>query len=63
MVSMVEKNHALNSNGIIHLNFIKLKRGGFMLGLTDPGIIAAFLLSIGSALLCVVYGLINWNND
>lgn len=34
-----------------------------MLGLTDPGIIAAFLLSIGSALLCVVYGLMNWNND
>lgn len=43
--------------------FIKSKRGGFMLGLTDPGVIAAFLFSIGSALLCVIYGVINWNND
>jgi len=34
-----------------------------MLGLTDPGVIAAFLLSIGSALLCVAYGLINWNKE
>ncbi len=32
-----------------------------MLGLSDIWISSAFLLSIFSALLCVVYGLINWN--
>lgn len=34
-----------------------------MLGLTDPGIILAYALSIGGAVLCVVYGIINWNNS
>ncbi|WP_348983098.1 symporter small accessory protein [Desulfosporosinus sp. I2] len=34
-----------------------------MLGLTDPGVIAAYLLSIGSALLCVIYGAINWEKE
>jgi len=34
-----------------------------MLGLTDPGIIAAYLLSIISALLCVVYGIVNWGKE
>lgn len=33
-----------------------------MLGLTDPGVILAYLLSIGSAAYCVYYGLKNWNN-
>lgn len=32
-----------------------------MLGIKDPWIIAAYLLSVGSAILCVVYGLLNWN--
>ena len=33
-----------------------------MLGLADAGVTAAFLFSIGSALLCVVYGLVHWNH-
>lgn len=37
--------------------------GEFMLGLTDPGVIAAYLLSIGSTLFCVVYGLVNWEKE
>ncbi|MGE5613389.1 MAG: symporter small accessory protein [Bacillota bacterium] len=32
-----------------------------MLGLPDPWIAAAYLLSIISAAVCVVYGLANWN--
>lgn len=32
-----------------------------MLGIPDPWIWSAFLLSILSAAACVVYGLINWN--
>lgn len=32
-----------------------------MLGLPDPWIIAAYLLSIISAAICVAYGLANWN--
>ncbi len=34
-----------------------------MLGLTDPGIIAAYLLVIGSAALCVIYGIVNWEKE
>lgn len=34
-----------------------------MLGLTDGGVIAAYLLSIGSALLCVIYGWLNWEKQ
>ncbi len=32
-----------------------------MLGFQDIGALAAFLLTIGAALVCVVYGIINWN--
>ncbi len=32
-----------------------------MLGITDAGIWSAYLLCILSTLLCVVYGIINWN--
>ncbi|MCX6090731.1 MAG: symporter small accessory protein [Atribacterota bacterium] len=32
-----------------------------MLGLHDPWIVLVYLLCIGSTLLCVIYGLINWN--
>lgn len=32
-----------------------------MLGIEDPGIYWAYLLSIISALACVIYGIINWN--
>jgi hypothetical protein len=32
-----------------------------MLGINDPWIIAAYLLSFLSAVACIVYGLYNWN--
>jgi hypothetical protein len=34
-----------------------------MLGLADGQILLVYILSILSALLCVVYGLINWNKS
>jgi len=41
---------------------LKLSRfGGTMLGINDPWIIGVYLLSVLSALLCVAYGLVNWN--
>lgn len=32
-----------------------------MLGIPDLGIFLAFILSILSAIACIVYGMINWN--
>ena len=32
-----------------------------MLGIDDPWILSVYLLCIFSALLCVIYGVINWN--
>ncbi|HZL43095.1 MAG TPA: hypothetical protein VFD66_07420 [Verrucomicrobiae bacterium] len=32
-----------------------------MLGIDDPWVALAYLLCIGSALLCVIYGALNWN--
>ncbi len=32
-----------------------------MLGIEDKGVLAAYLLCISAAILCVVYGIINWN--
>jgi len=32
-----------------------------MLGLDGPGVFLAYTLSIAAALLCVVYGIKNWN--
>jgi len=34
-----------------------------MLGLPDASIWLAYLLSIGGAVLCVVYGIVNWNKN
>ena len=34
-----------------------------MLGFADGGVAAAFLLSVGSAALCVLYGILKWNED
>lgn len=34
-----------------------------MLGLSDPSILLAYLLSLGGAILCIAYGIINWNKD
>jgi len=32
-----------------------------MLGIDDPWILSVYLLCIFSALLCVIYGVVNWN--
>ncbi|MHC5157532.1 MAG: symporter small accessory protein [Planctomycetota bacterium] len=32
-----------------------------MLGIEDKGVLTAYLLFIASTVLCVVYGLLNWN--
>ena len=32
-----------------------------MLGIKDPWVWAVYLLCIGSALLCVIYGVVCWN--
>jgi hypothetical protein len=32
-----------------------------MLGITDVSVLLAYLLSIASAILCLVYGIVNWN--
>jgi hypothetical protein len=34
-----------------------------MLGIDDPWIWGVYLLCIFSALLCVIYGIINWNRE
>lgn len=34
-----------------------------MLGIDDPWVWGVYLLSIFSALLCVIYGIINWNRE
>jgi hypothetical protein len=32
-----------------------------MLGIEDPVVLLAYVLCLASALLCLVYGIINWN--
>ncbi len=34
-----------------------------MFGIPDPSIWLAYLFIIGGAILCVVYGIANWNKD
>ena len=34
-----------------------------LFGLTDPAIILGYVLSIGLAIACIVYGLLNWNRE
>jgi len=34
-----------------------------MLGIEDPWVVTAFILCILSALLCLVWGIIKWNQD
>jgi hypothetical protein len=34
-----------------------------MLGIDDPWIWGVYLLCIFSALLCVIYGIVNWNRE
>jgi len=42
---------------------IKKGREKKMFGLRDASILLAYLLCFASALLCVVYGVLNWNKD
>ena len=32
-----------------------------VLGIEDPGVWLAYVLSLVSAVICVIYGIINWN--
>jgi hypothetical protein len=32
-----------------------------MFGIPDPQIVAGYALAIGLAILCILYGLLNWN--
>ena len=32
-----------------------------ILGIEDPGVVLAYVCTIGAAALCVVYGIVNWN--
>lgn len=34
-----------------------------MLGLENTGVIVAYVLTIGGAALCVVYGILKWNSN
>jgi len=34
-----------------------------MLGLADGQIVLAYVLSIAATIVCVVYGILNWNKD
>jgi hypothetical protein len=34
-----------------------------MLGIQDPQIIVAYALCIGLAIVCFLYGLLNWNKE
>lgn len=44
------------TNGITNIGDME------MLGIDDPQIWTAYLLSVGSALGCIIYGLIHWND-
>jgi hypothetical protein len=39
----------------------RFAKGACMLGIDDPIVLLAYLLCIGSSLLCVVYGILCWN--
>ena len=39
----------------------KPKEEATMLGIESPGVWLAYVLSIGGAVLCVAYGIVNWN--
>jgi len=34
-----------------------------ILGIPDPQILLGYVLAIGLALACIVYGLLNWNRE
>ena len=41
----------------------KKRRRKTMFGLNDASIILAYLCCAGGALLCVIYGIVNWNKN
>ncbi|MCX6675889.1 MAG: hypothetical protein NTW84_05680 [Methanothrix sp.] len=41
----------------------QLWEGVSVLGIDDPIIVAVYLLCIFSTLLCVIYGIVNWNKE
>jgi hypothetical protein len=41
----------------------QLWEGVSVLGIDDPVIVAVYLLCIFSTLLCVIYGIVNWNKE
>jgi len=41
----------------------QLWEGVSVLGIDDPIIVAVYLLCIFSTLLCVIYGVVNWNKE
>lgn len=45
----------------LELERLSLYERAAMLGIESKGVLAAYMLCIASTLLCVVYGLINWN--
>jgi len=52
----------MGSFDILPISIIKISAGGCaMLGINDPWILSVYLLCILSTVLCVGYGLINWN--
>jgi hypothetical protein len=36
---------------------------GIVLGFGDIGVTMAFLVMVGSTVLCVVYGILHWNDE
>lgn len=46
-----------------HIPIINKKGAGIMLGIEDPYILLAYVLSFVSALGCVIYGILNWNKE
>jgi hypothetical protein len=53
---------AIGEGGSVAHAWSHEKRGMFiMLGIEDPWIIAGYVLMFGSALACVIYGILKWN--
>ena len=44
-----------------HITRLSIFKRCFMLGISDPYVLSAYVLCILSTLLCVIYGALNWN--
>lgn len=61
---LADKKNVFSQKQQAHFLFVRIKFGGEkMLGMQDLWISAAWLLSIGSAVGCVVYGAFNWHYE